>query len=187
MDYLEKTIEFRKQIFKLQYNHYMHDTLFSLKWWIILFATILTIFILWKLVDKKRFHEIALVGFVTGLLTMIADSFGLEFVLWAYPIQLFELVKSLSEIELVVMTVSYMLLYQYFSEWKKYIIALILFAAFSAFVGIPFTVWFGMYKLIKWRYVYSFIVFICLGIIIKFIVSKIMEIQKRSKVMTEKS
>jgi hypothetical protein len=180
MEYLEKTIELRKQIFQLNYNHYMNVTLFSAKWWILIFATILIITIWLKLVDKKRLLEISLVGFVTGVLVAIADDFGLEMTLWAYPTQIFELVKHISEIELVLMTVTYMLLYQYFGEWKKYIIALIVLSAIGAFVGIPLAVWFGIYRLIKWSYIYSFIVFICLGVIIKLIVSKIINIQKRS-------
>lgn len=178
MDY-EKIIELRKQIYQLQYEHYMKVTLFSVKWWILLITAIIIITIWWKLVDKKRFHEITLVGFVTVVLSIILDSFGLDMVLWSYPTQLYELVKHVNEIELVVMSISYMLLYQYFSDWKKYIIAVIIFASLGAFVGIPFAVWFGFYELIKWRYVYSFIIFICLGIIIKFIVSKIIDIQER--------
>lgn len=179
MDYLEKVIELRKQIYQLQYEHYINVTLFSIKWWILFVTAIITITIWWKLVDKNRFHEIALVGFVTMVLTIFSDSFGLDMVLWAYPTQLYELVKSVSVIELVVMAISYMLMYQYFSNWKKYITALIIFASLGAFVGIPVAVWFGFYKLIKWRYVYSFIIFICLGISIKFIVSKIIDIQER--------
>jgi hypothetical protein len=180
MEHLDKIIELRKQIFQLHYNHYMNVTLFSAKWWIMVVITILIIIIWWKLVDKKRFLEISLTGFVTGILVMIADDCGLELVLFAYPTQIFELVKHVNEIELVLMTVTYMLLYQYFGEWKNYIIALIVLSAIGAFVGVPLAVRFGIYRLIKWRYLYSFLVFIGLGVIIKFIVSKIMNIQKRS-------
>jgi uncharacterized membrane protein YoaT (DUF817 family) len=88
MQLLDKIIELRKQIFEIQYDLYMHHTLFSFKWWVMLFVAILLWFAWWKLVDKKRFHEIALTGFVTALVTIIFDAIGLEMTLWAYPSQL---------------------------------------------------------------------------------------------------
>lgn len=91
MQHLDRIIELRRQIYQIQYDLYMHHTLFSLKWWATLLAVILIWYIWWKLVDKKRFHEIALTGFVTAFITIIIDAFGLEMVLWAYPSQLFGL------------------------------------------------------------------------------------------------
>jgi hypothetical protein len=158
----------------------MHKNLFSFKWWVLLLIAIMFCFVWWKLVDKKRFSEIFLVGFVAATLTFVINDTGLEMTLWSYPIQLFGLVRGISEIELVILPTLYMLLYQRFGQWKKYIFALIVFAAISAFIVIPFAVWFGAYKLIKWRYIYSFMVFIAMGIIIKLIVSKVMDVQKRS-------
>lgn len=178
MDSLAKVIELRKQIYQIQYDHFMHSTLFSVKWWILIFVTILIIFIWWKLVDKVRLHEIILFGFVITILTFISDSVGTDMVLWSYPIELFGLVKHISELELVIIPISYMFLYQYFAEWKKYIITLIVFSAFGAFAVVPLAVWFGTYKLIRWNDTYSFMIFIFMGLFAKYIVIKIMDISK---------
>lgn len=85
MLHIDKIIELRKQIFKIQYDLFMHHTLFSFKWWVMLCFVILLWFLWWKLVDKKRLQEIVLTGFIAGFLTFIFDAFGLEMVLWAYP------------------------------------------------------------------------------------------------------
>ncbi|MCB2296064.1 hypothetical protein LGK95_21680 [Clostridium algoriphilum] len=76
MDAINKIIELRKQIFTIQYNQWMNNTLFSLKWWIILIIAIIYWVIWWKLVDKKRFKEIALVGLVTGIITFFLNTGG---------------------------------------------------------------------------------------------------------------
>jgi hypothetical protein len=180
MQLIDKIIELRKQIYEIQYDLYMHHTLFSFKWWVMLLTALLLWFIWWKLVDKKRFHEIALTGFVAAIITTILDTTGLEMVLWAYPSQLFGLVRHISEMELVIIPISYMLLYQYFSEWRKYIIALVIFSTFGAFIAIPLAVRFEVYKIINWKYIYSFVTFILMGVMIKFIVAKVMNVQKRS-------
>jgi hypothetical protein len=176
---MDKIIELRKQIYNIQYELFMDHILFSLKWWILLFVAILVCFIWWKLVDKKRFNEIALVGFVAALITVISDAIGLEKALWAHPIQLLGTIRHIHEIELIVIPVIYMLLYQYFGEWKKYIIAVIAYAIVGAYIIIPLNLWFGTYKIIKWKLTYSFITFIIIGIMIKFILRCIINVQKR--------
>lgn len=176
---MDKIIELRKQISQINKDLFMHHILFTFKWWIVLFVIILLVLIWWKLVDKKRFHEIALVGFVTALITLITDNIGIEKVLWAHPIQLLGQIRHIHELDLAVVPISYMLLFQYFTEWKKYIIAVITYALFAAYIMIPFTIWFGTYKIINWKYTYSFILFIIMGILIKFIVGIIMSVPKR--------
>jgi hypothetical protein len=176
---MDKILEFRKQMKQINYDLYMHHILFSFKWWVILFIVILLLFIWWKLVDKKRFPEIALTGFVTAIITAISDNIGLEMVLWAHPLQLFGLIRNIHELELVIVPISFMLLYQYFVGWKKYIIAVTTYAIFAAYIIIPFSVRFGTYKIINWKYTYSFVVFIIMGIMIKFIVEIIMSVPKR--------
>jgi len=129
MDALNKIIELRKQIFTIQYNQWMTNTLFSLKWWIVLIIAIIFWVVWWKLVDKKRFKEIALVGLVTGIITFFLNTGGVEMTLWAYPTQIFGLVRTYSLFELTILTTSYMLLYQYFNRWYTYILAVVIFGA----------------------------------------------------------
>lgn len=183
---MDKIIGFRKQIYQTNKDLYMHHILFTFKWWIVLFVIILLVLIWWKLVDKKRFHEIALAGFISALITLTSDNIGVEKVLWAHPIQLLGLIRNIHELDLVVVPISYMLLFQYFVEWKKYIIAVITYALLAAYIIIPFSVWFGTYRIISWKYTYSFVVFIIMGIMIKFIVGIVMSVPKRYRTDTDK-
>ena len=81
MNSLDKIIELRNQICQIQNDHFMHSTLFSVKWWVLIFISILFIFIWLKLVDKVRLQEITLFGFVIATLTLILDNSGTEMVL----------------------------------------------------------------------------------------------------------
>jgi len=93
--------------------------------------------------------------------------------------QLFELDVATSEIEIIIIPIVFMFLYQYFSEWGEYFIALIVISAIGAFVVEPFGVLIGVYELLNWKYLYSSFVLICIGLIIKFIVSSIINIQNK--------
>lgn len=137
-------------------------------------------FIWFKLSDKKIFNEICLVGFITAVMDLLFNTIGIEMVLWAYPTELFGVVRSWSVFELTCITVSFMLLYQYFKEWKKYLIAVIILGALGSFIVQPLLIFFKMYKLVNWENLYSFPIYILIGVGVKFITSKIMDIQKRS-------
>ena len=134
----------------------------------------------WKILDKKRFNEIGLAGFITAVLNFALNSIGVEMALWAYPAEIFGLVRTWSLFELSFVTVSFMLLYQYFKEWKKYLIAVTILGACGSFIAQPLLIYFGTYKLVNWRDLYSFPIFILIGVVVKFITSKIMDIQKNS-------
>ena len=120
---IDKIVELRKQIYQIQFDQWTKETLFSVEWWIILATAIAFWVIWWILLDKKRFNEIALAGFVAAVMNFILNTTGVEMTLWAYPKQIFGLVRTWSVFELSFITVSYMLVYQYFKDWKKYMIA----------------------------------------------------------------
>lgn len=180
MQVIDRIIELRKQIFQIQYEHWTKDTLFSLRWWVMLLAVIILWFMWWKLLDKKRFNEIGLAGFITAVLDFLLNTLGVEMTLWAYPYQIFGLVRTWSLFELSFITVSFMLLIQYFKEWKKYLIAITIFGAFGSFIVQPLLIYFKEFRLISWKNLYSFPVYIFIGVVVKFITYKIIDIQKRS-------
>lgn len=70
--------------------------------------------------------------------------------LWAYPTQIFGLVRTWSLFELSFITVSFMVLFQYFKEWKKYLIAVTILGALGSFIVQPLLINFGEFKLVNW-------------------------------------
>jgi H+/Cl- antiporter ClcA len=73
-----------------------------------------------------------------------------------------------------------MTLYQWFPKWKAYIVAIIIFSLFAALVGETIFQWLGIYKLLKWRHIYSVPPYILLGVFVKAILQKLNTIETRS-------
>lgn len=180
MDAIDKIVKLRKEIFKIQSDHWTNNTLFTLKWWFMVATVIIMLAIWYKLSDKKRFNEISLAGFITAVLVFLFNTTGVEMTLWAYKAQIFGLVRTWSLFELINISVLVMLLYQYFVEWKKYLIAVIVAGAIGSFIVQPLLIHFEIFKLVNWRNLYSFPIYILIGIIVKLVISKIMDVQKRS-------
>lgn len=180
MNPIDKIVGLRKQIFKIQYENWTKDNLFSFKWWIMLLLVVILWFVWWKLLDKKRFNEIGLAGFIAAVLNFFINTTGIELTLWAYPTQIFGVVRTWSLFELSYITVAYMFLNQYFKEWKKYLIAVTIFGAFASFIVQPLLIHFEIFKLYNWRNLYSFPIYFLIGVVVKSITLKIMNVQKRS-------
>jgi len=74
--------------------------------------------------------------------------------------------------------VAYMLLYQYFRTWKFFITALIIMALTYAFIGEPFCEWVELVYYLEWRYSYSFIYYIIVGIGTRALLLKLASLSK---------
>jgi hypothetical protein len=139
----------------------------SPQWWLLL-AFLIVPWLIWvKLVDKKRKLEIVVVGLFVALVTMLIDLVGYNFYFWDYPIQLLPLVPEAFSFDLSIIPVGFMLLYQYFKTWKSYCIALICMSAVYAFIGEPFCNWMMLVMYFKWKYIYSFVYYIVIGISVR--------------------
>jgi len=75
------------------------------------------------------------------------------------------------------MPIFYMIIYQYFTKWKTFLIAITIMAFIFAFILEPLTAWLGIYKLYHWKYWYSFLPYILIGIVIKFLIDKLIKKQ----------
>lgn len=78
-------------------------------------------------------------------------------------------------VDLGVIPVVYMLIYQYFPDWKKFTIAISVNALLMAFIGEPIAVVLDIYQLNNWKYIYSFPLYIAMALILKWILIKILK------------
>lgn len=166
-------IDARKGLFELQKEYFIEHVLFAPQWWFLVLITVV-LWITWIiLVDKRRISTILLVGFITSLLAVIMDDIGLSLTLWGYPYPLSPFVSRLNPVDVAVIPVSYMLLYQYAKKWRAYFILLVLLALFAIFVSEPIFSMLNMYILLGWEYWYSGPIYIMMGIFVKWLVDKI--------------
>ncbi|MGF7056930.1 CBO0543 family protein [Brassicibacter mesophilus] len=180
MDIFERIIELQQQLTNLEHKYWMDNVLFTFNWWILLCLFIIPWLIWWKFVDKKRLQEILLYGVIIMILSSILDDLGVASLLWAYPYQLLQVLDRLDAIDITVLPVIYMIIYQYFTKWKSFLLAHILLSSLFVFIAEPMLVWMNIYVPISWKIIYSFPIYIIIAIIVKWFTDKIHKISKHS-------
>ncbi|MFC7686270.1 CBO0543 family protein [Ureibacillus sp. GCM10028918] len=153
-------------------EYWLNETLFTISWWVLLVTT-LGLFIVWVIIlDKKRIFEILSYGFMVSSISTILDAFGLILMFWQYNHTLTPLSIPI-EIHIIQMPIIYMIIYQYFKRWKTFLIAITINAFIFAFILEALLVWLHIYELYIWKHIYSFIPYILIGVIFKWIIDKL--------------
>jgi len=173
-------IKTRISLRDINLKHWLDNNLFTPVWWLMLIIFIATWIIWWKFVDKTKLMEIVIYGLMVSFLATILDLIGTEFVLWGYPNMLLPLMPPLAIVDLGVLPVVFMLIYQFFAGWKSFFIAMIITSLAFSFIGEPIAVWFDMYQINNWRHLYSFPLYIILGLTVKWFVHSIITKEKKS-------
>ncbi|WP_246938560.1 CBO0543 family protein [Bacillus pinisoli] len=156
----EEIQEVRKSLSEMSIKHWRHDDLLSLSWWFLLFSTFMPYIVWWRYVNKTKFYEIFSFGLFCGIVATVLDVVGVDLLLWGYPDKLFSMVPPLFPADICVIPVSSMFIFQWFTKWKSFIIATIIWAAILSFIVEPVFIYFHMFELHDWKHTYSFLGFI---------------------------
>ena len=171
----EAIIETQKKLTEMRKQYWHHHDLFSPQWWFVLTITIIPWIIWWFLVDRTRIKQIWLFGSLLTILIIHLDDIGSELGLWTYHYQLFRVIPRLNPVDISVLPVLHMLVYQYFTKWKPFIIANIITALLYSYLAEPFFVKIKIYELINWKYTYSFPIYIVKATFIKYLLEKVLQ------------
>lgn len=164
-----KEQELQSQSDKMLQKIWFDEMLFTWQWWLLLFILVTPWVVWWRLVDRKRIFEILTYGFMVTLLAMSFDAIGVEYDFWEYHYQLIPLLDVLIVFDISVVTVTYMLVYQYMQSWKWFIVAHIVIAGAFAFIAEPALVYLGYYQLLKWKFVYSFPIYFSIAMFLRWV------------------
>lgn len=141
--------EFHKIYLQLNYDLWIRHSLFTWRWWMLVLINIVPWYFWWRIVDKKRLLEIPFNGVITFVAVVASDAIGVAHGYWAYPIRLFPFTPHLLPADTTILPITFMLVYQFFTKWQAFLAAATVMAACLAFIGEPFAVWLGVYKLIN--------------------------------------
>lgn len=165
-------LEIANQYSMNRIEYWQNDVLFSFNWWILLVTTI-SLVITWIIIlDKKRKLEIISYGMMVTIFGDFGDMLGLSISLWGYPYTIVHMPEIL-EIHNIMMPILYMMVYQYFRQWKTFLIAAAVNAIIFPFILEPLLVWLQIYKLYKWKYIYSVVPYFIIAVVLKWIINKI--------------
>lgn len=158
--------QLQKQLTWMRIVHWEHHEILTAQWYLALAMITVPWVVWWFASDKDRLCELFGFAMTVSYVVTVLDGTGVDLGLWSYPIRLTPY-NRLFCVDTSVLPVIYSLLYMYFPRWRSYLIANVLFAAFASFLAEPFYVWIDMYQLIHWRYVYSFPIYIVIGVAVK--------------------
>lgn len=111
------------QLTEMRIENFNNEDFLSPQWWFLLALTIIPWILWWILLDKTKIKKIWLYGALITILIIYLDDIGGVLNLWNYPYQLINIIPRLNPIDISVLPVMHMLIYQYFSKWKNFIIA----------------------------------------------------------------
>lgn len=169
---IQDVIEAQQNFFETNYSYWMEHVLFSFNWWLLIILSIVPWFIWWKFVDKKRLVEISFVGLLSMVVVSFLDLIGGNLLFWTYGFNVVQMILPQITIDLTLLPIINMFLYQLIPKWKPYIIATFFVALFGAFFAEPFFVWMGIYIIHSWEYIYSLPIYIAISIGLKWILQK---------------
>ncbi|MEW9671099.1 CBO0543 family protein [Ammoniphilus sp. 3BR4] len=173
----DKMIQLQKQIHEITLEHWLDEVFLSFHWWIIIIVTIGWIIIWWKLVDRKRLTEVLLYGAFIALLSTFADVFGWNFGLWSYHNKLIPICTPLIPIDLIIIPMTYMLIYQYYTSWSSFLVANSIVAVVFAFIGENILEWMEFYQPLKWKHIYSVPGYLGMAVLFKWLMIQVKQIQ----------
>ncbi|QDR83462.1 CBO0543 family protein [Sporomusa termitida] len=176
----EQIAEMMRQLTRARIENFLGQYIGTWRWWVLIILLIVPWFIWYKLVDKKRILEVTLFGVIIMIFTITLDEIGFVLSLWSYPVEVIPILPRLTSIDYTMLPIIFMLVYQYFSTWKSFLRALVVLSTVFSFVAEPIVVYFGFYILIKWLYWYSFPIYIVMGVLSRWIVKTLIDIERKS-------
>jgi len=168
----EEIIQLKEKLNDMFVQHYWESEIFTPTWWISIALAIVPIFIWWKVVDKKRLLEMSVFGLLVNVIATFLDIGLSDHMMWEYPVRILPQMALLLPVDYVIIPVAGTILYQKFPKWRHFLMACTATSAFMSFVCEPIAVYIGMYRLLTWRYIYSFPIYIAIYAIIKFVTEK---------------
>ncbi|QBP40235.1 CBO0543 family protein [Paenisporosarcina antarctica] len=181
-EYVQDIIELQNKLFEINYTFWIEHVLFSFNWWFLIIITILPWGIWWRFVDKKRIIEISLMGTLVMITSVFLDVVGTSFLLWGYAYKDIQMIPLLSAVDITILPIVYMFVYQIFSKWKSYLFSLIVAATGAAFIVEQLFERMDIYQLYSWKHIYSFFIYIAIGIVFKWLIQKMKERQAQESV-----
>ena len=161
-------------------QHWFNNCVFSPIWWFMLISVIILWFAWWKLVNKSKLLEIVTYGLFITLISSMLDIIGTEDILWGYPNMLIPLAPPLLFADFCVIPIIYMLIYQYFTTWKSFIIISTISGFLNAYVCEPIAISLQIYQMNNWKHIYSFPIYIIIGLLFKKVMYLILTIQRNN-------
>ena len=172
--------ELARKLSQESYQHWVSYELFSLNWFILIIVNAIFYIIWLKLLDKSRISHLLLIGSLSAVGYLIGDIVLMGFFGVAeYKVNLTPFEPALFIVSVTIAPIVIMLVQQYMSSWKGYLLWNSIGMAFLDFVLLPIYSLVGIYQFHSWNYLYHFLYMITGGFIVRVVFLWIIGIEQR--------
>ncbi|MDT8900579.1 CBO0543 family protein [Anaeroselena agilis] len=166
-------MELQEKMTDLDIKSWLEQDFLSAGWWIQLAMFIVPWIIFARLAKRDRLPELALYGSWVLIAAETLDHIGYELGVWYYPTELAPLFPRFEEVNLSALPVIYMLVYQYFPAWKRFVAVLFVVAVLFTLAAEPALIWLGLYTPLHWKPYYGLPIYVAIGVVLKWLVGKV--------------
>ena len=159
------------ELTKARITEWLQPVLFGYKWWILLVLFCITAILLWKKADKSRIVALTIYTAIVVIFILVLDELGQELSLWYYPVDIIPLFPPMTAINISCLPLVYMVIYQRYGTWGKFLIATLIMSTVFCFVFEPIFVWGGIYTMLKWKSYYGLPIYFAIAVASKFLVN----------------
>lgn len=154
---VEKAYKLINESSELMIDAMLHSFLFTWKWWIGV-GFIIIPWVLWFILrEKESSDRLLYAGFVAIIISTVMDSIGVSTAKWIYPIKILPSTVIFIPFTFSLIPVATMFALQIKPRINPFIKAVV-FGGLGGYVVIPLATLIDHYRLIDWRYTYSFII-----------------------------
>ncbi len=177
---IPQSVQDQQQLTSIHIDEWLNNDVFKLRWWVLLGLLLASLIIWWILLDKSRLKETCLFTALGYIFALAINEYGEELILWDYPTDIIAIFPPLSSINLLLLPLIYSLIYQYFTQRKRFFWAVLIITAVICFVVEPLFSWGNLYQLINWKYYFSYPLFVLTALFTRALTVKIFKITERS-------
>lgn len=172
-----KILQLEQQLHSARMEDWLQYDLFSPQWWLLVTVLIVPWIIWWHYVNKRKLLEISLVGAIVLIVASYLDAVFSDMSLWDYHYHVVTVWPRLISADFTLLPVTYMMVYQYFAKWDHFILVMIVLSAVFSFAGEPLLIWLKIYDPQQWKHIYSFPIYITIGIFARWLIQAMLAVQ----------
>jgi hypothetical protein len=177
----QMVIDAKQKLNDLLVANWQQTDLFHFNWFFMIGFILASYILFFILVDKKRVSKILLFGCLATVGAFVYDVFGSTFVMWAFPAQIFPINPGIFMVDLTVVPIYLMLLYQYTHTWPKFLIWSAVYAVFFSLAFLNLLSWLGIYKAIKLPMIWNAPFVFVIACVARLITIWLVSIEQRKK------
>jgi hypothetical protein len=170
-----------RELARLSIQKWTSNEVFSFQWFLMV-GLLIVAYVVWlKLVDRKRVTELLLIGSLEAVAKLIIASILLDNILglYEYRIRLLPVPANIFATSVTISPIIIMLVAQYTSSWKGFLLWNAIGNAFLNFVIFPVYTSIGIVKFYNWNVFYHFLVLSAVAVCVRVVFLWINGIQRR--------